>query len=229
MSHQLTFDLPSRTALGREAFFVSPANAMAVKTIEEPDNWPDGKLVLVGPKGAGKTHLAHVWAQMFDAPVLNASRLNASGLADQIAHHTHIALEDIDKLAGEPELEKTLFHLHNMVLATQGRLLMTSATPPGNCTFALADLTSRIHACTSATLQPADDQLLAAILVKLFDDRQLDVSPDVISYLVTRIDRSFSDAQNIVTTLDRAALSARRAITRPFVIQVMDKLSRKDA
>ena len=229
MSQQLTFDLPSRTALGRDAFFVSPANAMAVETVEKPDNWPDGKLVLVGAKGAGKTHLTHVWAEKFDALVLTAGGLNADDLASQIAGFTHVAVEDIDAIAAQAEQENALFHLHNMVLAAQGHLLMTSTIPPGKCSFALADLTSRIHACASATLQPADDQLLAAILVKLFYDRQLDVSLDVISYLVPRIERSFSGAQQIVATLDKAALSARRAVTRPFAIRVLDKLSHKDA
>lgn len=229
MSQQLTFDLPTRNALGRDAFFVSPGNALAVETIEDPNKWPNGKLLLVGLKGAGKTHLTQVWAQMFGALVLAANQLNTDHLANQIAGFTHIAVEDIDVIAGEPELEKALFHLHNMVLARHGHLLMTSTTPPGSCSFGLADLTSRIHACTSAKLQPADDQLLSAILVKLFDDRQLDVSPDVISYLVPRIERSFAGAQNIVAVLDKAALSDRRAVTRPFAIQVLDKLSRKDA
>ncbi|MGB8622376.1 MAG: chromosomal replication initiator DnaA, partial [Paracoccaceae bacterium] len=75
MAEQLVFDLPLRAARGREDFFVSPANAMAVAQVENWRRWPARKLVLVGPQGAGKTHLAHVWAAQADAGIVEAAAL----------------------------------------------------------------------------------------------------------------------------------------------------------
>lgn len=225
MPRQLTFDLPSVPALGRDDFFVSPANSLAVATVTDPGNWPGGKLVLVGPHGSGKTHLVHVWAAASGARIVPATALEQALGADTIDQTAHIAVENIDTVAGMPALEQALFHLHNLVLADGRQLLMTASNPPGFQMFTLPDLASRIESTQVATLRPADDPLLAAILLKLFADRQLVVNPDVITYLVSRMDRSFDAAHRLVSALDHAALSERRAITKPLATKVLDKIS----
>jgi chromosomal replication initiation ATPase DnaA len=222
MAEQLSFRLPARPALGRGDFFVSPANAGAVAIVSEDAGWPMGKLALVGPQGAGKTHLVHVWAAETGARILSAADLHAFVLSD-LAAGDRVAVEDADRACGEPEAERALFHLHNLLLANGGRLLLTARARPARWPVALADLRSRVAGMAVADLAPPDDPLLAAVLVKLFADRGIAVAPPLVTYLASRIDRAFSAAHDIVERLDRAALAEGRPVTRALAARLLDK------
>ena len=223
MPEQLTFDLPVRCVLGREDFFVSAANGAAVATIAKWPDWPEGKMVLCGPKGAGKTHLVHVWAAQASAQIVAAKDLHSDNVADLVAISSRVAVEDVDQIAGQQAPEKALFHLHNLALADGGRILLTGQTPPANWPLLLADLKSRLLGAGLTQLSAPDDSLIAAVLVKLFGDRQLEVSPDVIRYLVRHMERSFDAAGAVVAALDALALSEGRAISRNLAARVLDK------
>lgn len=221
MSRQLTFDLPVRVARGREDFFVSPANAAAVSAIENWAAWPDHKLVLAGPEGAGKTHLAHVWAALSSADIVAATELTAERVP-ALAQASALVLEDVPEIAGASQ-ETALFHLHNLAREQRLPLLFTGTGPPAGWNLTLPDLASRIAGTQTVLLGPPDDALLAQILAKLFADRQLAPSPAVLDYLVPRMERSFAEARRIVTELDAAALTERRPITRALAATVLDK------
>ena len=134
-----------------------------------------------------------------------------------------MAVEDCQRIAGQPEAERALFHLHNLALAEGHQILLTSESAPSHWPLTLADLTSRMQGTTTVMLEPPDDVLLTAVLTKLFDDRQITPAPAVLSYLVRRIDRSFAAAREAVDKLDSAALDQGRAITRPLAAEVLDK------
>jgi chromosomal replication initiation ATPase DnaA len=221
MARQLSFDLPVRAALGREDFFVSPANAEAVTMIEGWQDWPSHKLVLTGPAGAGKTHLAHVWAGLSGAEIIAARDLPGRDIASLA--QGRVVVEDAGRIAGDSAAETALFHLHNQVLAEGHALLVTARTPPHLWGVTLPDLASRLQGTLHSTLGAPDDALLSAVLMKLFTDRQLMPSPDVIPYLARRIERSFRAAEAVVTDLDATALAQRRPITRQLAAQVLDK------
>ncbi len=229
MGQQLTFDLPVRTALGRDDFFVSPANAVAVAAIDGWQNWPGQKLVLTGPKGSGKTHLTHVWAKDALAKVLPAQNLETGQIAKLVAATPNIAVEDVETIAGNPAGERALFHLFNLVLSEGGYLLMTGSTPPATWPLVLPDLKSRLQGSNLTLLAPPDDALLSAVLVKLFADRQIDVQTSTINYLTKRMERSFDAAAILVAELDAMALTERRAITRNMANRVLDNLSDRGA
>ena len=220
MAEQLTFDLPARAALGRGDFFVSPANAVAVATVEGWRDWPLGRLALAGPAGAGKTHLAHVWAEQAGARILSARDLAGADGADLSSGP--LAVEDAGRIAGDATAERALFHLINRMGETGQPLLMTGAEPPARWGVALPDLASRLQATHVAAIGAPDDVLLAAVMVKQFADRQLAVPPEVIRYLVDRMPRSFATAGEIVDRLDRAALREGRAITRRLAARLLD-------
>ena len=215
---QLALDLPFRAALGREDFFVTPSNALAVAKIDRWPRWSPPKLLITGPPGSGKTHLAAVWAQAANASIVSALMVSEA-YSDEIPRA--LVVEDVDRVAGNRQSEEALFHLHNAVMEGGGSLLMTGQGGLSGWGLTLPDLQSRIAAADTATLELPDDTLLAAVLVKLFDDRQLIVAPDLISYLVQRIDRSFVEAETIVRKLDRAALSLRRRVTRALAVDVL--------
>ncbi|RVT86884.1 chromosomal replication initiator DnaA [Rhodobacteraceae bacterium CCMM004] len=212
---QLVLDLPHRAALGREDFFVSPANAAALALATGPMPWPGGKLALIGPAASGKTHLAHVWAAEADAVVVEAAQLPQLDVPT-LAAAGRVAVEDVPDIAGVARAEAALFHLHNLLRSGQGRLLVTGRTAPSRWPLRLPDLVSRLQACTLAALEPPDDDLLAALLTKQFADRQLLVPPAVLSYVVPRMHRSAAAARALAAELDRRALAQRRPITVPL-------------
>lgn len=219
MATQLGFDLPVRAALGREDFFVSPANAMAVALLEGWQGWPGRKLLLIGPAGAGKTHLAHVWAAQSRARILPAAGLERADIP--ALAQGHVVVEDIDQIAGQQGAEQALFHLHNLVIAEGHSLLLTSACAPQHLGLSLPDLQSRVQGCQSASLGAPDDRLLGAVLMKLFADRQLVPTPDTLPYLVRWMTRSFDSARQIVAEMDAQALAQGRPLNRALAREVL--------
>ena len=221
MIRQLAFDLPTDTAMTRADFFVSPSNALALQTVEAWEDWPGRKLVLVGPEGSGKTHLAHVWATLAGGVILPAADLAAASIGPLAGRA--IVIEDADHLS--PSDEAALFHLHNVVTST-GALLLTAKTPPRDWGLRLADLTSRMQAAAVARLEAPDDALLSAVLVKLFTDRQVAVTANLIPYMVSRMHRSIGAARALVSALDAQALAGGQPITRALARDVLDRLER---
>ncbi len=219
MIRQLAFALPNSEAMTREDFFVAPSNALALQTVEGWQDWPGRKLLLIGPEGAGKSHLAHVWAALSGAVIVagpDLARTDVAALAGK-----PVAVEDADRIG---PAEAQLFHLHN--LATSGAaLLLTARTPPRDWGLGLPDLISRMQATQIARLEAPDDALLSAVLVKLFADRQVAVPSNLIPYLISRMPRSIGAARALVADLDARALAAGRPITRALAGEVLGDLS----
>ncbi len=219
MPKQLYFDLPVRASLERGDFFVSDANATAVAAIDRPEDWPNGRLCLVGPKGSGKSHLANVWHLSTEAPIVSASSLAERDIP-HLGDAPAVILEDIHLLPRDSE--RLAFHLINLAMAAGHRLLMTSRAAPSQLNVVLPDLASRLQASGVAQLDEPDDTLFAQLLVKLFADRQVNPEPALIPWLVARLERSFETAESVVDQLDRAALSEGRNITRTLARQLLD-------
>lgn len=224
MARQLGFELPVRQALGREDFFVSPANAAAVAMIEGWHTWAGRKLLLSGPPGSGKTHLAHVWAGLANATIVSAPDLAQADIPSLSTGN--VAIEDAETVALDPAMEEALFHLHNLVLAEGHALLITANRPPMRWGLSLPDLTSRMQGTTLVSLDPPDDALLAALLTKLFADRQVSPAPETIPYLVARMPRAFDAARKLVAALDAEALESGKAINRTLARLVLDKFEK---
>ena len=213
MSRQLAFDLPARDGMTRAEFFVSPANALALAALDGWQGWPGGKMLLLGPPGAGKTHLAQIWVAETGAALVPAADLAGADIPG-LAAAGRVAVEDAAAIAGNPQAEAALFHLHNLLAQTGGALLLTAETPPRDWGLRLPDLLSRVQAAPVTRIEAPDDALLSAVLVKLFADRQLAVAPNLIPYLVARMPRSVGAARALVAALDAAALAEGRPVTR---------------
>lgn len=213
-AEQLVLDLPVRQALGRADFFVAPCNEMAVAQLEGWARWPEGRLALVGPSGSGKTHLAHVWAAMSGARIVEASRLVPEDAAPTLV------VENVDQIC---EHETALFHVYNQMNAEGGALLITGQSAPARWPLGLPDLRSRLESVPVVALESPDDSLLSMIMAKLFDDRQLPVSPKLISYLLKRVGRSYAEVNALVKTLDQAALAAGKPLSVRFVSAFLER------
>ncbi len=208
VAEQLVLDLPVRQALGRDDFFVAPCNELAVAQLEGWARWPDGRLALVGPSGSGKTHLAHVWTAMSGANIIEARALKPEDAAPTLV------VENVEKIGGN---EAALFHVYNQMNAEGGALLITGDAAPSRWPLTLPDLRSRLESVPVVAVEPPDDTLLSMIMAKLFDDRQLPVSPKLIAYLLKRVGRSYGEVNRLVKTLDNAALAAGKPLSVRFV------------
>jgi len=228
LPRQLAFDLPARAALGRQDFLVAPSNARAVAQLEAWRDWPERKMVLCGATGAGKSHLAAVWAAANGALTVPAADLGQADIAS-LGQAAFLVLEDAEEVAERPKDEAALFHLYNILHATGRYLLLTSTRPPARWHLQLPDLQSRLLSVPVVHLEAPDDALLAALLVKLFRDRQISVGNEVISYLISRMDRSAAAAQALVAALDKAALSQGKPVSRRLAAQLLDKPDSKGA
>lgn len=218
---QLPLDLGHRPAYGREDFLIAPPNMDAVEWIDRWPDWPAPALVLYGPPASGKTHLAAVWRNKTKAVSIDTATL-AERNADEIAAQgEHLVLDHIDPWFGDHAGEKTLFHLYNIMREDGRTMLLTMRMAPTHVSFAIADLASRLRAAPASAIQTPDDTLLAAILVKLFADRQLQIGHDVITYLLPRMERSFAAAHEIVEIADKLALSEKRPISVPLMRRVL--------
>ena len=225
---QLALGLPGLTAMSRADFLEAPSNALALAAIEDPAGLPQGKLVLTGPPGAGKSHLAQVWAEANRARPLDPGALAASlpGLLSDL-QGAAVVIDDAERIAGT-EGEEALFHLHNHLQATRGALLLTARGPARDWGLRLPDLHSRLLATTHVALEPPDDALLAAVLVKLFSDRQIRVSPQLIDFLLARIERSLAQARAVVAALDARALALGRPVSRQLAAEILAEGIDKD-
>jgi DnaA regulatory inactivator Hda len=210
---QLALDLRIREATGRSDFLVSGCNEDAVRWIDAWPDWPGSAMVLTGPAGCGKTHLGMVWKQAA-AAVEFGDAIELSDLPDA----ANILVDDVDRMADDADL----FHLYNAVRAAGGTVLFTARVPPARWEGRLRDLVSRLSAVANVAVQPPDDVLMGAVVLKMLADQHLEVEPEVLRYIVERTERSFEAARALVTDLNRVSLAERRAVTIPLVRQVLN-------
>jgi len=218
---QIPLDLGHRTAMGREDFLIAPNNQDAVAWIDLWPEWPAPVLILYGPIASGKSHLAAVWRERSQSAYIAPKELNDSSVRELAQRSRHLIVEDADDLIGNIETEKGLFHLYNLFKEEKRTLLLTLQEPPIRRAFAVPDLASRLRAAPAVAIREPDDVLLGAVLVKLFNDRQIRVSEDVIKYILSHMERSFEAARVIVESADRKALTEKRAITVPLVREIL--------
>jgi chromosomal replication initiation ATPase DnaA len=208
MAEQLVFDLPVRPAMGRDDFFVTGSNEGALAQVDAWRNWPFGKLVLVGPEGVGKTHLAHVWAAQSGARIITARDVTE---VDVLGTDAALAVEDVDRVAGDRAAETRLFHLHNALAQRGAAVLFTARAAPSRWGVELPDLDSRMRQATLARIEAPDDALLSALLLKTSHDRGLKLTPAIIAHVLARIERSAAAVLGFVDRLDARAWIDNRA------------------
>src|SRR5262245_33285934 len=214
---QLALSLEHTESFAREDFLSGPSNTAALALVETWPDWPARAVVLVGPAGSGKSHLASIWAARANARFLSAPALKQAKLPAALANGA-LVVEDLAPGAFD---ERALFHLINLVREEGAYLLLTAASPPAGWPVEIPDLASRLKASPVVMLAPPDDALLRAVLVKLFADRQLAVDEPLVGFLATRIERTFQAARAAVAKLDQEAMQRKRPLTRALAAEVL--------
>lgn len=219
-SPQLTLELAPEPGFERENFVVSGSNEQAYAMIERWPDWPDPVLLILGPPGAGKSHLGAIWASIAKAGVQSAAALAAANI-EALAAAGPLLLEDADAIG---EAETQLFHLINLMRENSIALVITAKAPPDAWGLRTADLLSRLRLAPTVAIGPPDDALMRAVLVKLLIDRQLVIDTSVVGYIALRLERSLDAARTFIDALDREALARQCRISRAIAADVLASL-----
>lgn len=219
---QLPLEFRHEAATGRDDLVVSDPVSAAAAIIDRWPAWASPVVIITGPEGSGKSHLAEVWTRRS-----GAARVRAVAGSDAVerAGTGAVLVEDVDRDGFD---ETQLFHLINAVRSAGTSLLITARSWPMAWGVTLPDLASRLKAATVVEIGPPDDMLLGQILVKLFADRQLLADDRVIAYIVPRMERSLAAAQAIVERLDRLALARGTRVSRALAAEVLGAMTRED-
>lgn len=218
---QLPFEFPHDPGSGREDLIVSDRLNAAVAVVDRWPDWPSPVVILAGPTGSGKSHLASIWAEKVGARQIELSAPGSGADAVAAAASGPVLIEDIDRTGFD---ETALFHLINAVRAHGSAALITTRLWPAGWNVTLPDLASRLKAATLVEIGEPDEDLLAQVLVKLFSDRQLNVDDKVIGFLVARMERSLAAARHIVSRLDQLALARGTRINRARAAEVLAEM-----
>lgn len=220
---QYPLEFDHRPSLSGEDFLVAESNRNAVAWLDTWPDWPSTALAVHGPAGCGKTHLAQVFMARTGAREITPERLAAEDPPGLLESARACVIEDAEALL-TPQLEVKLLHLYNLARETKRTILFTDRQAPARWNIELKDLKSRLNAATAVAISEPDDALIGALLVKLFADRQLRVEPEVLPFMVSRMERSFDAARRLVARADEMAMAERRNITLPLISKVLQQL-----
>ncbi len=226
--HQLPFDFAHCPYLGKEDFIKAPCNAEALDMIDLWPQWPAFAICIYGPENCGKTHLTHIFEETVATKTQNPYRLprmEAQNITIDIIHQLFeqnrcLIVENLNSEINE----EAMFHLFNLYRDQGGFILFTSNTAPARLPIKLPDLSSRLKMIPSISINEPDDELLSALIIKLFMDRQITVSRDVINYILVNMHRSFHYAHKLVEEIDNISLSYKRAVSIPIVKEAINNL-----
>src|SRR6516164_8631307 len=212
---QLALALDHAESFARDDFLSGPGNEAARALVDSWPGWPSHAVVLVGPEGSGKTHLATIWAAVAGARVVSARSIGAFHIPAMLATGA-LVIED----AGATADERALFHLINLAREEAAFLLLTARSAPSTWQLSTPDVVSRLRAMPTAQLQGPDDAMLRGVMAKLAADRQLVLDDSVVRYLISRIERSFAAARAAVVALDEEALRRGRPPSRALAMEL---------
>ncbi len=217
-AEQLPLAFSHDAATGREDLLVADPLQAAVSIIDAWPNWPSPVVILAGPVGSGKSHLASIWRERSQASDID---LGPGSDAATVAAKGPVIFEDADRVGFD---DTALFHVINSVRENGTSLLMTSRLWPISWPVELPDLRSRLKAATVVEIGEPDEELLSQVIVKLFADRQLFIDDKLVAYVVARMERSMSAAQMIVDRLDKLALARGTRITRALAAEALNEI-----
>ena len=214
---QLPLPFPDEPDYAAANFLQAGSNAEALAWLDEPARWPEGRLVLWGEAGCGKTHLLSIWAARHGGAVRNAAALR--GLPTPPGGRG-LAIDDADA----PAEQAALLHLLNAAREASVPVLMAAREPPARWPLRLPDLASRVRGAAAVRIAPPDDDLLRALLARLLSARQLAVSAELQAWLLRRLPRTPAALRDAAAMLDREALSEGGAVTRAIAVRILATL-----
>ena len=216
-TEQIAFNFTPHPYLEREDFMVANCNFEAVQMVDNWPQWPFFAICVYGPRGCGKTHLSRIFSDRvsvithypYKIPLIKAENISLESPFELFKQHHCLIIEDLETTSDQ----EALFHLYNLYRNEGGNILITSHQAPARLHFSLPDLQSRLNIIPSIAIGEPDDEMLSALIIKLFADRQLTVSPEIINYMINNMQRSFTYCNKLVAEIDNISLARKRAIS----------------
>lgn len=219
---QLILPLGHSPAFEDKDFIVSSANKEAHQSLMSRPQWSHPCLSIYGDRGCGKTHLSHIWQEKTKAQYFTGHDFNRIEIESLLKGESPLILDDAHFI----EKEEKLFHFYNHIMDKKRGFLLLSLFPPSQWTFKLPDLKSRLKVIPAIKIHAPDEALLSRLITKLFQDLQVHVEGDVVSFLLKHMERSFQSANTWVEKLNRASLIQKRRVTIPLVRELLEMEAR---
>lgn len=216
MSYQFIFDLSNYDNFDTEDYYVSSSNKDAASLINIFPKWHNNGAVIIGSLKSGKTHLAHIWKSKSNAKLYNFDNdidLNSIDTRQNSVFDNFNLIDEAD--------EKVFFQIYNNIINNNNFILFLVNSQNTN-KIRLNDLQSRIESLTTAIINVPDDQLIQAILLKFFNDHQINVTPDVIKFIIARINRNYEEIFIFLDKINKLSLEHQNKISIPFLNKFID-------
>ncbi|MDC0074418.1 DnaA/Hda family protein [Alphaproteobacteria bacterium] len=215
---QINFEFDSLVSFDRDSLIVGSSNDEAVAWIDKWPEWKEKIILIYGERSSGKTHLLHCWAKISKANIIEGINFKEIPY-ELISKNKHLAIDNASKIE-----EELFLHFINIVLEEKGTLFIADRKPPAFWNIKLPDLKSRLLSISSIELRRPDDILLQLLMSKLFQDKQLQINKDVITYAISRIERSYEAVNSFVEDLDYRSLNQNRSININLAREVLDRI-----
>ena len=214
--NQLLLDFDIKTNFNDHDYYVSNSNFFAFNLIDKWPNWEKRILNISGEKFSGKTHLANIFKSKSSAFFLNESQINDEAFK-KIKLYESIIIDGFSNTIDE----RLIYSILNLVDQDSKYLLINSVTPLGEIDFELPDLVSRSKNLLHAKIEPPDDDLIFAIILKNFSDRQIKLEKKIIEFIINRIDRSYSKISEFIYKIDELSLKKKKPINLKTIKEIL--------
>ena len=214
--NQLLLNFEYKQNFKDEDFYVSKSNYFAFNLINSWPKWEKNFLNISGDKFSGKSHLASIFLKKFKGIKIDANSFKNEKL-QEIKIYENIILENFDKNINEV----LIYSLFNLIDNDNKYLIINSITPINEMDFKLNDLKSRTKNCLFASIEKPDDELMFALILKNFSDRQIIIEKKLIDFIIKRIDRSYSKIFEFIYKIDELSLKKKKPIDFKTIKEVL--------
>ena len=214
--NQLLFNFNHSQNFNYDDFFVSKSNYFAFQLIEKWPKWEKNILNISGEKFSGKSHLANIFCNKNKCIKIAEEQLNDE-ILKKLKLHENIVLDNFDNLTEE----RLLYSLFNLVDHDNKYLLINSIKPINEMNFDLNDLKSRSKNCLFAKIDKPDDELMFALILKNFSDRQIEIDKKFIDFIIKRIDRSYGKISDFIYKIDELSLKNKKPIDFKTIKEIL--------
>ena len=214
---QKLLDFAVNESFNENDYYVSSSNYFAKNIIQTWPKWEKKIINITGEKYCGKTHLSTIFKIKSNALYLYSNKINNNSIK-RIKLYNSIIIEDLD----ESFDEKLLYSIFNLIEQDNKYLLISSIKPIDTMKFKLPDLVSRLKNCIIAKIEQPDDDLIYAIILKSFSDRQIKLDNKIIDYIIKRIARSYSKMQEFIYKIDELSLKKKKSINFKIIKEIIN-------
>ena len=214
--NQLLLNFNHKQNFHDQDFFVSKSNFYAYEIIDNWPKWEKNILNIHGEKYSGKTHLANIFINKHKGKKINSKSFTDDDIK-KLKIHENIILDSYNNNIDE----RLLYALFNLVDQSNKYLIINSLKPINEMTFKLNDIKSRSKNCLFAKIDNPDDELIFALILKSFSDRQIKIDKKIIDFITKRIDRSYSKIVDFIYKVDELSLKKKKAINLKTIKEIL--------